>query len=703
MKAEDQPITKIIAGECQYVIPVFQRDFRWTDENFQQLWLDLLSNSNEDATQNHFIGSIVYIAADQPTSTFQRWSLIDGQQRMTTLILLLISLRDHIRETGWSGNEGDPTAEKIDDLYLKNRHEVDEKRYKLVLRRKDNATLKKLIDGNGLDELSERSELLVDAYEYFREKLREPTSDPGAIFKGIARLKAVDVTLELGVDNPQLVFESMNSTGVSLHQSDLVRNHLLMDHNEEQQTRLYNEYWHKIESCFSASEEAFDSFLRDYMALRKDSTEQTRLDRIYHEFKYFWSSSNEGSLEDLLEDMVNMARNYASFLGIKKMQRPWLAEAMGNMRLVGTTQGVLIMRLYDSHEKNLLSNDEFVMAVKLIESYILRRAVLSLSANSYWAIFARIAHELNREPVEPVFMLIKVAFAKLVGNNRFPNDEEFRRSITQNDLYGLRVCKHILDRLENDGQREPSPVSDYSIEHIMPQNIDTETGWQEMLGQDWADSHATYLHRLGNLTLTAYNSTYSNRSFDEKKTITGGFQQSAVRLNQDIRDKETWTDAEIESRGGRLADQALLIWPHHEADTKLVQEEHIRELENRSRQKNIHDLNMNNSVRDLLTNLLESIRRFADFFEVIENRSVCCYGPEFFAELLPMSGHVRVILPLEPSEVSNLGELKVYDVSTWHYVKYRIHKDSNLLVEIRDEEEIATASLIVRKAFQQVS
>ena len=700
MQAVNRRFTEIIDGKTQFIIPVFQRDFSWTREQCQQLWRDVGRASAADATGGHFMGSIVYIRADLSSAAFQSWLLIDGQQRLTTLTVLMIALRDHIRASDWSGDEEDsPTTAKIDAYYLKNMQESGQRRYKLVLRRKDNTTLRALVGGKDPSELGDkRSELLVEAYEFYRSALRAPSCDLDNVYRGIARLNIVDVTLVRGVDNPQLVFESMNSTGVDLRQSDLIRNYLLMGLDETDQTRLYEEYWRKIEWLFRSSGNAFDWFLRDYMALEQRLTQQIRLDRIYDEFKAFWTRDGEVPLEELLRDMVRVARTYASFLGIAPMQRPWLADAMSHMRSLNTTQGLLIMRLYDCHEKELLSQEEFIRAVELIESYLLRRAALGLQTRGYWSVFARIAHDLDNESV---FVSLQVALARLRGNNRFPSDEEFRREMQERDLYGLRVCKHILDRLENAGFQEPSPVQDYSIEHIMPVGITSARQWQEMLGEGWVETHETWLNRLGNLTLTAYNSMYSNRPFDEKKEIEGGFRQSAVRLNHDVRDQPQWTANEIKARGERLANRALKVWEHHDADAASIQAADIRELRARAARRNASQLKMADGVRQLLDGIRESISEFADVIEVIERKSVCCYGPGFFAELMPMRYSVRVILPLEFGEVEIPDDLYIYDASTWKFVPNRVHTDSDLLVDVWDESSIPAVTPMIRQALEQ--
>ena len=699
MQAINRRFTEIINGNRQFLIPVFQRDYSWTAEQCLDMWNAILGASNSSEDGGHFMGSIVYIATDSIGAAFQSWLVIDGQQRLTTLTLLLTALRDCIAEAEWSGSDDSPTAKKISAYYLKNEHESGQRSYKLVLRRTDNATLQALVDGMDVSDLKHRaSEKVVDTYEFFKSLLQRPDCDFDQVYQGISKLSVVDVTLERRLDNPQLVFESMNSTGVDLSQSDLVRNYLLMGLDDSEQTRLYNKYWSKIESFFQASRNAFDWFLRDYIALQTKSTRQTRSDRIYDVFKSFWQHGGNTSLEELLEDMTRVARTYASFLGIAPMQRPWLVDAMGNMRSLNTTQGLLVMRLYDCHQKELLSQDEFVSAIRLIESYLLRRAVLGLQTRAYWSLFARIAHEIDPERA---FQSLQVAMARLRDNNRFPTDEEFVRSLLELDVYELRVCKHILDRLENANQKEPSPVHEYSIEHIMPQKIEDVPEWQQMLGSGWQEVHTIWLHRLGNLTLTAYNSTYSNRPFQTKKEIKGGFQQSAVRLNEYVRAKEQWTETEIKVRGELLAEQALDIWPYHDANDAHIQEADVQDLRKRAAESNVDVLEVSDEVRILLEKVLIQVRELGDIIEVIEHKSVCFYGPNFFAELLPMGYRLRVLLPLDFNEVENPGEISVEDSSTWKFVPNRMHNDCDLLIDITQDNQIAKVMPMIRQALDR--
>ena len=490
-------------------------------------------------------------------------------------------------------------------------------------------------------------------------------------------------------------FESLNSTGIDLSQSDLIRNYLLMGLPEAEQTRLYNDYWSKLEMLFSETGSAPDTFLRDYMALKKKTTTQTRADSIYVEFKDFWRSlSDVKHLDTLLDDIVRFAHYYVSFLRPERIDSKPLATAMWQVHLGSSTHALLIMRLYECYEKNALSYDDFIRALNLIASYLVRRTVLGLQTRDYWSVFARIAHSINDESS---FESFQVALAR--QNYIFPSDENFMQEIQNRDLYGLRICWYILTQLENAGQGEPSPTHEYSIEHIMPRSIDDVPEWQEMLGNEWENVHQTWLHRLGNLTLTAYNSSYWNRPFNEKKTIEGGFNQSAVRLNEYVRNQTQWTESEMEERGRILSKRAIEIWPHHQADEKLILNEEIQELHTRADERNSDSLEMSASVRELLHTIRDSIHEMGDAIEVIENKSVCYYNDSarFFAEILPMAYYIRLLIPLDFDEVHDPEGL-ARDVTAWHFLPNVTHRDCGVLIDIREEQQIAAAMQMVRQA-----
>ena len=658
------------------------------------MWDDIVRAGSSD--RDHFIGSFVYVAGNT-AAVFSSWLVVDGQQRLTTLTLLLIALRDHIRETDWTGQE--PTAAQIDAYFLTNEHESGDRRYKVALRRHDDATLRALVDGKDPLEIENRSELVVEAHQYFRKQLNRPEADPGLVYRGVGRLNIVDVTLHRRIDDPQRVFESLNSTGVDLTQSDLIRNYLLMGLPEPEQTRMYDDYWSKVETLFRAVGGSPDTFLRDYTALRQRTSTQARADRIYAEFRDFWQPSDAEALADLLEDLVRFARYFVFFLQPDRIDSKPLATAMRQVRSLGSAHAMLIMRLYYLYDERALTHDDFIRALDLISSYLVRRSVLGMQTRGYWAVFARIAHSITNEDPLGSF---QVALAR--QNYRFPADDDFVSALQDSDLYRLRICWHILSQLENAGQNEPSPVSEYSIEHIMPQSIDSVPEWKCMLGKNWEEVHQTWLHRLGNLTLTAYNSTYSNRPFEEKKTVTGGFEQSAVRLNEYVRQQTEWAAFEMKERGSILAHRALDIWPHHNADERLVIAEKIRELRTHSAARKPDSINMDASVAEVLYGIRDAIRELGESIEIVEGNSLCFYDAQsagFFAETLPMASYVRILLPIDFEEIDD-PEGVARDVTAWKFLPNVTHRDCGVFIDIGSQQSIPKAVAMVRQAFNVV-
>ena len=685
MKANDQPFSSIIAGNKQFKIPVFQRDYRWTTAQCSQLWTDVTRNYSAD--RGHFIGSIVCIAGETGAA-FGRWLVVDGQQRLTSLTLLMIARRDHVRESGWVGTDDDnPTAERIDAYFLQNMQESGDRKYKLLLRRTDDATLRALVDGTGRPE--PYSSLVIEAYEHFRQLVQD--SDPGAVYREISRLNVVDVTLDPRYDDPQLVFESLNSTGLDLGQSDLIRNYLLMRLAEREQTKLYERYWSVVERSFRGSDWGMDSFLRDYTAIETRTARQIRHDRIYDTFKTHFRFQEQSDVETRLADLARCAQRYAAFYVPPKEDEPF-TDALRRVRQHGDAAALLIMRLYGLHDAGALSSADFLKGLLLIESYLVRRAVCGLQTRNYWAVFAGLAFKLTeRSP------LVDLQIA-LVRQDvyEFPSDATFKRALLEDDLYHRRICFYLLKQLENSGQSEPSPVDTYTIEHIMPQSL--SRGWKGMLGSDWQEAHKTWLHRLGNLTLTAYNGRYSNRPFDEKRDMTGGFKDSAVRLNRFVREQSEWTAKQMRTRGKRLVARALKIWPNVNVDSALVEQAEIKELRERAAARSPSSLSMSSVARRLFQRLDEDVRGLGALIVTVERRSTCYYvGANLILEMLPQRWGVRLLLDIEYSEVDDAEGL-AQDANDWKFIPNAAYGDWGVLMDVGREEQIDTAIALVRQA-----
>lgn len=692
MKAIDRPFTKIINGTTQFVIPVFQRDYSWTEGHCEQLWKDVRRIASDPAERGHFLGSFVYVSTGDSSAGFTRWLLIDGQQRLTTLTLLITALRDHIEDIGWTGSEHGPTGKRLDAYFLKNVQEDGERLHKLVLRRHDQATLRALLDRAEVP--ATISERIRDNYDYFRERLLE--ADPEAVYQGIGRLVVVDVTLDRGIDDPQLIFESLNSTGLDLSQSDLIRNFILMRLPEREQTRLYETYWSKIESLFRGSERMFDAFVRDYIALRTQASKQEKADEIYFAFRREFGSigSDPASLDGLLQDLLRFARYHAAF-SIAADAPPELREPLARLRRLVDVPATLVMRLFECQDVHrTLSIGQFAEALGLIESYVFRRAICGEQTRGYWQVFANLAYRVSSDrPLES----LQVGLARLADSYRFPDDDEFRKALEERDIYHKRVCFDLLDRLENHGSKEMSDTSKYSIEHIMPQNEKLPAEWRQMLGEGWQEVQREWLHRLGNLTLTGYNSTYSDRPFDEKKTIPGGFSESSVRLNKYVREQSVWTSREMKARGEELASRALGIWSGLVVDKKLIDEAKEAEMRERAQRRDVGKVPMTATARQLFEVLRERLRTLdSDVIEMAEQRSVSYHGPAFFLEVLPRKNRIGLLLSLDFNEVEDKSGI-AQDASQWKFIVNALY-EGGVYVDVDTEADVDKALPLVHQA-----
>lgn len=683
MKAIDRQFTKIINGTIQYLVPVFQRDYTWGETQCQQLWDDILNIADQSLGNGHFIGSIVYIPTGDTSAGLTKWLLIDGQQRMTTLLLLFAALRDAIRETGWVGGEDDPSHEQIDAYFLKNIYEKGDKQYKLILRRKDQDILKALIDAQEIK--SEKSNRVYENYEFFKENIL--TEDPAKVYRGLGKLLIVEVTLARGVDDPQLIFESLNSTGVDLLQSDLIRNFVLMRLPEEEQTKLYNDYWQPIEEMFIGSPSVFEGFLRDYIALLTKPTKQEKADNIYNAFRRMFSAEVEllGSVELLLGEMRQFAKYHAAFsVGYRKSGD--IHEALQSLRRLVDLPAILIMQLYDCYDRiGSLSKDEFLKSIQLIENYILRRAICGLQTRGYWIIFAKMAYKLDQQSP---YTSLRVELARLSHKNRYPSDTEFKNELQDKDIYGLRVCWHLLDRLENFNNKEAIDTSHYSIEHVLPQNENLSKEWQKMLGEDWLSVQETWLHKLGNLTLTGYNSTYSDRPFEDKKTIPGGFLESSVRLNKYIRDQVVWTAVQIQERGEMLSQKALNIWPSLIVEKELIKDAERRDMLELAKLRDVKKIAMSGRAQELFELLQKEILEIdPDIIELAEYKSISYHSKQgFFLEVLPRKYKLTLIVPIDYNEVKEHKEF-IHDAKEWKFLFYAKYA-GGVIIDINDESSI---------------
>ena len=555
MKATEANLLGFLKKSPQFIIPIYQRTYSWTEPQCRQLWDDIIRTGNDDGIAGHFIGSIVYIERGLYQISSQTPLLvIDGQQRLTTISLIIEALARHLG--GKEPIEGF-SARKLRNYYLINPDEDGQKRYKLLLTQTDEQTLLAII---GQRPMPQTKSLRVQGnFDLFEEKVRGLGENIAPLCKGLEKLMVVDISLDRDHDNPQLIFESMNSTGLELSQADLIRNYVLMGLEPDLQEKLYTDYWRPMELAFGqdAYSRHFDRFMRHYLTIKTGTI--PKIDRVYEEFKTYSQRKNPEPIEvdTLLADLNEFATYYCA-IALGKEPESSLAAAFRDIRdLRVEVSYPLMLEMYDDYRKGRLSLDEFTDAVRYIESYVFRRAVCSIPTNSLNNTFATFSRALKKDRYLESMLF---HFLQMPSYRRFPNNEEFSREIQVRNLYSNNRASYWLRRLENHDRKEPVPVDEYTVEHILPQNENLSETWQESLGEGWRNIQETWLHTLGNMTLTGYNAEYSDRPFAEKREMKGGFRESPLRMNEGLGELDSWDETTIRARAERLANKATTVW-----------------------------------------------------------------------------------------------------------------------------------------------
>ncbi len=557
MKATEAKLLDLLKKAPQFVIPIYQRTYSWTEKECQQLWDDIVRTGSNDAISVHFIGSIVYIekGIGNPVTHQSPMLVIDGQQRLTTVTLLIAALAKALGETepvdGFS-------AEQLRGYYLLNPLEKEERRYKLILSQTDKASLIAIVGGT--EQPKEHSLRVTQNFKHFEDWIAECKGDFVTVCKGLAKLVLVDIALNRDQDNPQLIFESMNSTGRKLSQADLIRNYILMGLEPNLQTRLYELFWRPMELDFGqeAYGTHFDGFMRHYLTVK--TGEIPNLGEVYEAFKIHARTPDaaQAGVEALVKDIRDYARYFCA-MALGAETDPDLKLAFHDLRELKVDVAYpFLLELYHDYAAGTLPGSGFVSAVRLIEAYVFRRAICEIPPNSLNKTFANFSKVLEKEKY---IDSIQAHLLGLVSYKRFPDDAEFRSKLIRRDLYNFRSRSYWLRRLENHGRRERVAVEEYTIEHILPQNENLSAKWQEALGPEWKRIQDIWLHTLGNLTLTGYNSEYSDLSFAEKREMKDkGFKASPLKLNAGLGQLEEWNEDAIKARADTLAGVAMDVW-----------------------------------------------------------------------------------------------------------------------------------------------
>ncbi len=613
----------------QFVIPIYQRLYSWKKEQCEQLWDDIIKIGGNDKMNGHFIGSILYVLADATHSS--PLLIIDGQQRLTTITLLFIALRNHLSDEVEILKK---FSRKKIESYLINSNKDGDKKFRLILSESDKDTLLFLIDKNKRKP-SELSLKIVENFKLFEEWIRKNTDKLETIFKGLDKLMIVWIALEKGKDDPQLIFESMNSKGIELTQTDLIRNYIVMETEVKKQEDFYNQYWRAMEENFKQSkkqskkEDLFNKFVRHYLTIKIGKTPNEK--RVYEAFKDY--QQKEGiEIEDLLKDLQKYC-GYFCQIAFKKEADKDLNKALSF--LVDLEMDViypLLLELYSDYIDGVLSKQDFIPIIALTESYLCRRAVYRPGSGGLNKVFASFTKKINKDQYRESIKAHFLSLEKTTG--KFPKDSEFRDSFITIDFYKLKKIKYFLERLENFDTKEPVDTQKCTIEHIMPQTLNLE--WERDLGENFQAIHEKYLHTIGNLTLTGYNENYSNNSFQEKRDRENGFKQSSLKLNQSLKDLESFGEKEIEKRANDLADWALKIWTYPKLDAETLEKYKPKKDK---KEKKVYDLSsykFGSHSRELFDILSKEIKALD---EITEKFNKMCISYKFdtnFVSIVPL-------------------------------------------------------------------
>lgn len=567
MKGSETKLVSYMQGsDKRFVIPVYQRNYDWKTENCKQLYDDLIKVIRR-GRKSHFFGSIVSVHND---GEFNEYLVIDGQQRLTTISLLLLAMYNLMKNGVLTPEKGN-LAEKIYKTYLIDEWQDDDTRIKLKPVKNDRNAFGKLFD--------EESEHIPDSnltinYNYFYSRIQKEEITLDELYEAVTKLEIINITLNQD-DNPQLIFESLNSTGVALSEGDKIRNFILMGLPTKQQNDYYEKYWNKIEIC---TDYDVSMFVRDYLSVKQQLI--PAMSKVYFTFKAY-VEENGTEIEPLLQELLSYAKWYEILLKGNTADKELNACIYRLNRLETTVTRPFFLEVLRLQAAGKLSLAEVKEIFLYTENYLFRRTICDLPTNALNKIFLMLHREIIRYDGTDNSYLEKFKYAlnSKSDRGRFPDDGEFVEAFAARPVYQMNSKNkiYILERFENYGTVEVQNVYKqcddgvYSIEHIMPQHL--TPAWVKELGEDYEEIHETWLHRMANLTLTGYNSKYSNSPFLEKRDMKNGFIDSHLYMNNWIGQQEHWRLSELVARNQMLMQRALTIWPQHASEFRPMEKQ----------------------------------------------------------------------------------------------------------------------------------
>jgi uncharacterized protein with ParB-like and HNH nuclease domain len=566
MKANETKVEDFLSSnKTQFVIPVYQRNYDWSTSQCKQLLDDILEVGTSDKMNAHFIGSVVYVHDDVYTSSrIKELTVIDGQQRLTTLTLIYLALYRLAIEIN-----DEALVNEISETYLINKFAPEEGKLKLRPTENNDKAIKYLLRSDKDEEFSDFSKV-IDNYNYFKSRIAEESFD--YVLKGLSKLMFVEISLDREKDDPQRIFESLNSTGLELSQADLIRNYILMGLNRRDQNKIYNNYWEIIEKL--AKDETLNTskvsdYIRDYLTLVNNKIPNKS--KVYLEFKGKFPTADLQELEKNLSPIKSLVKFYNKLLNPKNEPDKDIRLQLEYInRLEINVVYPFLMKVYEDYSENIIEKSTFINILNFMQSFAWRRFIVGLPTNALNKIFMTLYEKVDKDNY---LLSLQQWLLKRPGSQRFPKNKEVIESLKLKDVYNIKSKNrtYLLERLENFENKEPVIIegnADITIEHIFPQN--PEPKWKVDLGADEYNLiKETFLNTIGNLTLSGNNGKLGNKPFVFKRDLeNAGYKDSRLWLNKYLSIAEKWDHAEIERRFDLLAERFLKIWQFPEIEVE---------------------------------------------------------------------------------------------------------------------------------------
>ena len=558
MKATETKVEDFLASnKTQFIIPVYQRNYDWTVGQCKQLLDDILEVGHSKKSNAHFIGSIVYIHDDAyTTSRIKELTIIDGQQRLTTLTLIYLAVYRLAKEIKDEG-----LVNEINETYLINKFASEDEKLKLRPTENNDKALKFLLRSDATEQFNDFSKLISN-FDYFKERINADSYK--VVLKGLSKLMFVEVSLERGKDDPQRIFESLNSTGLKLEQGDLIRNYILMGLTPKDQNKIYQSYWEIIEKLAKddiSNESKVSDFIRDYLTLENRSIPNKG--KVYLEFKEKYPTTTLEELETTLTQIKALVKHYNKLINPKNEADKEVRLQLEQIhKLEINVVYPFLMKVYADFHDSIIDKSTFVKVLDLIQSFCWRRFIVGLPTNALNKIFMGFYKEVD---ATNYLYSVQKALLKLPGTSRFPRNQELTESLKIKDVYNIKSKNrtYLLERLENFENREPVLIDgnqDITIEHIFPQNPDPK--WKIELGNDeYNFIKENYLNTIGNLTLSGNNGKLGNKPFLDKRDLAdAGYKDSRLWLNKYLTSIDKWDKSAIERRFDSISERVLKIW-----------------------------------------------------------------------------------------------------------------------------------------------